>query len=437
MRNLIIAGAVGVALSVPLSAQAAVSDQEVAELKQQVQALLARVQQLEVQNNQLASGAAAAPAEMEQLKTRVAELETTNDKQSDQLAQVATDSKATDWASKIKLKGDFRVREEIIQEETKADRNRQRIRARFGLEAKISDSLSGLFQIATGSIDDPRSTNVTLTDANHVKGVQLDLAYLTWTPLENTAVTAGIIKYPWYRPGGSMFYDSDVNPEGVAVSWGGKTGPFVNAWGLVVNESSSRADSGIIGAQVGWVTGMGLTVAASIHDYSGMKGRTLAFVDFPSGNTTYNSNTSCNPLVTGLIPCYANDYQIFEASAEYGFKLGSLPINVWADYIENTAVSTLNQGYNVGFMLGKAKDPGTWEIGTFYQDVEADAQWGGFIDSDFAGGLTQGKGMVVKAAYAPIKNTSFNLTYFDNKKSYDTSKEHDYQRLQLDFSMKF
>ena len=46
MRNVMIAGAVGLVLSAPMSAQAAVSEQEVSELKQQVQALLARVQQL-------------------------------------------------------------------------------------------------------------------------------------------------------------------------------------------------------------------------------------------------------------------------------------------------------------------------------------------------------------------------------------------------------
>jgi hypothetical protein len=429
---------VGLILSAPLSAQAAVSDQEVAELKQQVQALLARVQQLEAQNGQLAAGTApASPAEIEQLKTRVAELETTSDKRTDQLAQVIAADKSTDWASKIKLKGDLRIREEMIQEETRADRNRQRIRARIGLEAKLSDTLSGGFQIATGSSDDPRSTNATLTDSNQRKGIQLDLAYLTWTPAANTEVTAGKMKYPWYRPGGSMFYDGDVNPEGVAISWGGKTGPFVNAWGLVLNESSSHADSGIVGAQIGWVTDFGLTVAASYHDYAAVQYRALSFADYPAGNTTYSSNTACDPLVAGTTRCYLNDFQIFEASAEYGFKLGSLPASVWADYLDNTAVSDLNTGYNVGVKLGKAKDPGTWEIAALYQDVEADAQWGGFIDSDFAGGLTQGKGFAVKGAYVPIKNTSLNLTYFDNTKSYDTAGERDYQRLQLDFSMKF
>jgi hypothetical protein len=76
-------------------------------------------------------------------------------------------------------------------------------------------------------------------------------------------------------------------------------------------------------------------------------------------------------------------------------------------------------------------------MGLLYQDVEADAQWAGFIDSDFAGGATQGKGLQFKGAWVPVKNTSVNLTLFDNTRNYDTSSERDYRRLQLDFNMKF
>ena len=69
--------------------------------------------------------------------------------------------------------------------------------------------------------------------------------------------------------------------------------------------------------------------------------------------------------------------------------------------------------------------------------MEKDAQWGGVIDSDFAGGTTQGKGMQFKGAWVPVKNVAVNLTWFENTRNYDTSSERDYQRLQLDLSMKF
>lgn len=441
MRKFMTAGAVGLALAAPLSSQAAVSDQEVAELRQQVAALLARVQQLEARNAQPVTDGAAptvGDARLEQLEARVAEVEVTNDAQTDKLAQDASKAKSMDWASKVKLKGDLRYRHEMIDEESRDTQTRHRIRARLGVEGKVADNLLVGLQIATGDPLDPRSTNSTLGDSNIREQIQLDLAYMDWKFAADSTLTAGKQKYPWYRPGASLFYDGDVNPEGVAVKWGGKTGPFASGWGLWLSESSSGADANIFGAQVGWATSFGLTAAVSYHGYGAIQGSSLLFKDFPAGNTTYDGDSSCN-LPPPAIPtrCYANDYDIIGVGAEYAMKVGSLPLSLWGDYIHNTAADDLNTGYALGIRLGKASDAGSWEAGLLYQDVEADAQWAGFIDSDFAGGATQGKGLQFKGAWVPVKNTSINLTLFDNTRNYDKTNEHDYQRLQLDFSMKF
>ena len=436
MRNVMIAGAVGLVLSAPLSAQAAVSEQEVSELRQQVEALLARVQQLEVQNSQLVAGAApAAPAEMEQLKSRVAELEATNDKQTDQLAQVVAADKSMDWASKLKWKGDLRYRHEVIDEETRDQRNRQRIRARIGMEAKVSDSLKTYIGIATGDPEDPRSTNATLGGGNLRKNIALDYAYFDWAAFDNTTVSLGKMKYPFERlSGAQFFYDGDVNPEGGAVRYKAGNGLFASGYGFWIAENSSSADPHVFGAQLGWESTFGLTLAAAYNDYT-VKDMQLGISLDSGAPLAGNSFYGCG--AGGAAACYLYDYNILDLDAEYGFKLGSMPVKVWASYIENTAINDLNTGYNIGFMFGKAKDQGSWEIGALYQDLEKDAQWGGVSDSDFAGGITQGKGFVVKGAYVPIKNTSLNLTYFDNTKNYDTASARDYQRLQLDFSMKF
>ncbi len=437
MRNLITAGAVGLLVSAPFSAQAAVSEQEVAELKQQVQALLQRVQQLEAR--EAAGASAPAAAKIEQIETRLAEVEETNDNQTDKLAQASAVAKSADWAGKLKWKGDFRYRHEMIEEETRADRTRQRIRARLGLDAKVSDTVKAGFQIATGSADDPRSTNATLTDANQRKDIQLDLAYVDWQAFADTTITAGKQKYPWYRPGGSMIYDGDVNPEGVAIKWGSKSGPFASAWGMWLSEVSSGADANVAGAQLGWATSYGLTVAVTYQDFGAIQNSSLSFADYPAGNSTYAANSACNlpAPATGATQCYRYDYNLLGLSAEYSFMVGTLPLSIWGDYIENQDPSDLNTGYDIGFKLGKASDPGSWEVGLLYQDVEKDAQWGGFLDSDFAGGTTQGKGVQVKGGWVPVKNLALNLTYFDNTRNYDTTSERDYQRLQLDFNFKF
>jgi len=440
MRNLIIAGAVSLALATPLPALAAASDKEVAELKAQVEALLARVQQLEARNGQAAGAAPAAdPAKVAELETRVAEVEAANDRQTDQLAQAVAKDKGVDWASKVKWKGDLRYRHEMIDEETRDQRTRQRIRARFGLDGKVSDQLMVGLQIATGDPLDPRSTNSTLGDSNQRDQIQLDLAYVDWKAFTDGTVTAGKQKYPWFRPSASLFYDGDINPEGVAVKWGGKTGPFASAWGYWLSEVSAGADANLFGAQLGWVTDFGLTVAASYHDYGAVQGSSLVFLEYPAGNTTYSGDSACNlpAPTTGATRCYVNDYNVIGLGAEYTMQAGRFPLSLWADYLNNEAADDLNSGYALGVRLGKASDPGSWEVGLLYQDVEADAQWGGFIDSDFAGGATQSKGLQFKGAWVPVKNTSINLTLFDNTRSYDLPNERDYQRLQLDFNMKF
>jgi hypothetical protein len=438
MRKIITASALGLVMATPLGAHAAVSEQEVAELKQQVQALLIRVQQLENQNAQLAAGAAPS-ARIEELEARVVEAEATNDRQTDQLAQAVDKDKKADWATKIKWKGDLRYRHEMIDEEGRDQRDRQRIRARFGVDARVSDQLNASLQIATGDPLDPRSTNSTLGDSNQRDQIQLDLAYVDWLAWTDTTVTAGKQKYAWYRPGGSLFYDGDINPEGVAVKWGARTGPFASGWGLWLSEVSAGADANLFGAQVGWVTDFGLTVALSYHDYGAVQGSSLTFAEYPAGNTTYNGNSSCNlpPPATGATRCYLYDYNIVGLGAEYSMKVGALPLSFWGDYIQNQDPDDLNTGYNIGAKLGKAGDPGTWEMALLYQELEADAQWAGFIDSDFAGGSSQGKGFQFKGGWAPARNAMLNLTWFENDRDYDTTSERDYQRLQLDFNFKF
>ena len=142
MRNIITASALGLVLTAPGLAVAATADQDRAEieaLKQQVAilpALLARIEQLEKSNAALQGQAPAAAAALE---TRVAAVEESNDKQSDQLAQ----GMASEWARNIKWKGDLRYRQEIFEVEgIQSNRDRQRIRARLGMEARLSGTLT-------------------------------------------------------------------------------------------------------------------------------------------------------------------------------------------------------------------------------------------------------------------------------------------------------
>lgn len=434
------ASVLGLVLATPGMALAATTEQdraEIAELKRQVAMvpmLLARVEQLEKANAALEGQTAPAVAALE---SRVAAVEESNDRQTDKIAQGLVSSKDMSWASNIKWKGDMRYRHEQFDiEGVSSDRVRQRIRARLGMEAKISDRLKAGFQIATGDASDPRSTNATLDDASQRKGIQLDLAYVDWTPRDGMLVTVGKQKQPWFKAGNSLFFDGDVNPEGMAFQYGGKTGVFAKAWGYWLEEMSSAADSNVIGAQVGYAFGGGLTLAAGYWDYGAIQDQPiLNFADSPAGNSTYLAASDCIAVGTGR--CYTYDYNIVQGDVQWSGKVGAMPIMLFGAYLENMDPSALNTGYTLGFMLGKASDPRSWEFGALYEDMERDAQLGAFVDSDFSGGLTQGRGYQLQGSWAPVKNMSIKASYFINDRNYDTPTEVDYKRLQLDLNYKF
>ena len=131
--------------------------------------------------------------------------------------------------------------------------------------------------------------------------------------------------------------------------------------------------------------------------------------------------------------------------------VGGLPLSAHADWIKNQkADNGLDTAYSVGLLLGKASDPGTWELGYVYQHVEKDSVWGQYVDSDFGGGNTDAEGSIIKAAYAIAKNWTVNLSYFLNKTNLDvpatitgwpgapaTVLNRDYKRLQLDLNFKY
>ena len=115
---------------------------------------------------------------------------------------------------RFRFSGDIRIRGENFTQETQPDRNRARIRARFGIEGKLGESFLGGIALATGTMGDPTTTNETLTNNFDRKTIGLDRAYVTYNPTQFKALqlTAGKFVYPWIRTG--VTFDPDLNPEG-------------------------------------------------------------------------------------------------------------------------------------------------------------------------------------------------------------------------------
>ncbi len=112
--------------------------------------------------------------------------------------------------------GDLRMRYEPFFQDGNPTRQRERIRARLNINGKITEEVSGGISLATGSLDDPISTNQTMTGFFNRKQFSIDRAFITYKPkfFKELTLDAGKFKYPWYRT--PLTFDNDVNPEGFA-----------------------------------------------------------------------------------------------------------------------------------------------------------------------------------------------------------------------------
>ena len=182
-------------------------------------------------------------------------------------ADVTANKKDTDAKGKqlgnFSFSGDLRVRHEPFFQEGIEDRNRSRIRLRVNVTGKASDEFSGGFSLATGTLDDPVSTNQTMTGFLNRKNIGVDKAWVTYKPAyaKFLKLDAGKFAFPWYRT--PMTFDSDVNPEGFAetMSFDVKSSAFKNitfvGFQLPFNEANSGSsfpsdqhDSWIMGGQI-------------------------------------------------------------------------------------------------------------------------------------------------------------------------------------------
>jgi hypothetical protein len=409
-----------VAAALPLHVEAAEAGdiQALRELQErtvrQLEALTARVTQLEEAN-----------ARLEQANTR---LEATHENVADAAPSASAPARSP-WLERFKWNADFRLRHEHTDQVGLPTRDRDRLQSHFGFEAALTDDVAVGLQLATGG-DDPRSGNQTLTGEFSRKPIGLDLGYLRWSPAPGLAVTGGKMKYPVWKPASSKLYDGDVNPEGLALAVS-RRNVFANLYAFAVEERALAADTTLVGAQAGTKLALGnagsLTAALSYSDLGAGSGRQPFFAQAANGNPD------------GTL---AFDFMVTHASLEYAQSLRSLPFVAFAEGARNSeAPDNLDTAYALGFLLGKASEPRSWEIGWLYQRVEKDAWFGQIFDSDFGGGLTDAKGSVFRFAYAAIPNGTLTATYYLNDVaisdpgSPDSSDEH--RKLQFDFSMKF
>ncbi len=415
-----IALALGLALASPL-AMAAVSDAEFQALRDSIAVLNQKLADIE---QQLAAE-----------KARTAEAAATAAATATVAAAPAAPAKpvASSWAEKLSVQGDFRFRHENIDQENVDERNRERIRARAAIIARPQDNLEVGFGLSTRQDGDPVASNQTLGDGGSGKSIYLDLAYVSWTAQPGLNLFGGKVRNNQYRPGrNGLIWDADLNPEGLGLTY--RNGPFfANLLGTWLESDSDKTQAFGAGGQLGaaWPLSdvVKLTIGAGYFDLN-TAGKGAFYVVSGKPPKYYGNSVDANGR-------YLYDYQELQGFGDISFRVLGLPASLFFDYVHNLDAEIFDSGWAAGGQLGAARSRGSWELSYSYQDLERDAVFGLWTDSDFGGGGTDTKGHVIRSAYALTDHTSMALAYFINRIGENRGNETDYDRLQLDLNVRY
>jgi hypothetical protein len=368
-------------------------------------------------------------------------------------------AQAAEWHEKLKLKGDVRFRNELIQQQDKQDNFRWRLRARLALEAEINESWSAAIGLASGS-EDPVSTNQTLTNGFSRKYIGIDLAYVDFHPKQIAGLNAiaGKMKLPFETSDKTqLVWDNDLTPEGAALKYkraaGEKAEIFASAAGFYVTDADPDNEQWMSGGQAGINVKpsgkLSLTAGASYYDYHRVEGYPGVYsAEKFYGNSSVKTGTKVVTVKAGNtvigkdtvdVYGYAADFNELELFGVFDIKVNDkVAVRLAGDYVNNGGADSLNTAYLFGGSLFYGKDAGSVRLSANYRSVEADAVLGAFTYSDPWGGGTDGKGWELGFSYGLAKATSFDVTYFiDTKGIKDGDEGTDYNRLQADFQVKF
>lgn len=458
------------------AAEPQVSLQDVQQLKdalaaqqQQIESLKQELQQRDQNWQQTQQQLQAAQAAASDAQQKAAQVQSAADAQKDSVSKLSSDmddvkttltntavntqdeqkkfSALEGLVGRFRFNGDVRVRGEGFYQNAPGfqDRNRARIRVRFGVEGKLGDDFIGGVYLASGALGDPTSTNTSLTNFFEKKTIGIDRGYITYNPraFKPLSITGGKFAYTWNRT--PVTFDSDLNPEGFSQRLSFDTkGPLVKNFTfqlmqLLYNEAGSGTDSYALGGQVSAKLAMGPWTA--VPSFTLLKWNNVDAIlnasAFAVGATTTGAagTTPAGPFpvpgegpgcsrggvgLPAFAPCAFGPNGItngtfFDASGKAHYLsqfnyadfilnntiatgISRLPINLVLEYEQNldaaahplagdgttvlTNLGPQDKAYGVDISIGQAKNKNDIQIGYAWLREEQDSVLAAFNESD-------------------------------------------------------
>lgn len=393
-----------------------------------------------------------------------------------------------EWVERLKWEGDIRLRfqDDLFAEgndspanfaavginlnNTTEDRARFRVRARLGLLAKITDSVSAGFRITTGNTSDPVSTNQTLGTTSNKYSLVLDRAFAKVAPWDWLSVSGGRIPNPFFST--DLVWDEDVNFEGVAASftpWVRESRdlkPFLTVGAFPLqdvgsSETSLAKNKWLFAAQLGldwraspdtrWRGGL------AYYDYRNIKGiRNSVFQPNAYDATVPGYHQKGNALFdisvggTGTW-ALASDFKLANITTMVDLaQFAPVHVILTGDMVKNLGYDNAEMqsrmgagyqartlGWNAKLTVGipKVDKKGDWQAFMGYRNLQRDATLDAFTDSDFNLGGTNNKGFYLGGLYGVDRNAWLGMKWL-SANSID-GPAFNVDVLQLDFNAKF
>ena len=381
-----------------------------------------------------------------------------------------------EWLDRISFNGDLRLRFEdnsfseqnfpaVLHQantlrysdiaNTQDGRRRARLRARLGVDVKVTDWLTGGLRLTTGSQTSPVSPNQTLQSTDSKYNFALDRAYLKAQPTSWLMLEGGRFANPYFST--DLVWDPDLAFDGIASTASYKFGngytSFTTVGAFPISELEKTAanqanNKWLYSAQTGikWESynKSSAKIAVAYYDFQDVEGtanpvgQSYYNASAPAfrqkGNNTFNINAA-----NGTAGPYglASKFKLVNITGQIDLATyNPIHATLTADYVRNIAYdqaeifkrtgnsySKENEGYQIRLDLGMQSFntalPGEikrndWQISLAYKKLEADAVLDGFTDSDFHLGGTDAKGWLLSGNYGIDKNTWLSARYFSS-----------------------
>lgn len=328
--------------------------------------------------------------------------------------QAATGIPWIDSNTNLTVTADIRLRYEVDWDSHNAagverdDRHRGRIRARLGAGYALNNEWSIGARVRTGSADSQQSPHLTfVTDDGTTDSLEFvaDRYYLQF---KRGAFLAwgGRNTSPFWQQN-ELFWDEDVTPTGLAVSYDQKLGDGT----LTGTGGAFYLPDGGFGLNGQMLAGQ-LKYALPVKPSQFIVATGLHYLNGDTGASQLRNRNG------------ERDYIIGVASAQWSMPVAGRPVTVGADLYRNFAsynaadvapLAAVNTNERLGYVLslqyGQLKQANDWLIGYYYAHIETLAVNGSYAQDDWVrfgtGAQTDSsdfKGHEFRLGYAISKN---------------------------------